>query len=122
MRYGALLGWGIVVYAVMFLAVSIFAVYGLAGSLTARLLGLFVLIVVSTIAGRSLHFKSSLDILPYSIGWMVVVALLDASFAFPFRAWTIYMDWNLWLGYGLVVLIPLLTPYERVPGESPRIP
>lgn len=116
-KYGALAGWGIVIYSIMSLAWSLFVIYGLAGTLTARLLALLVLIVIATIAGRSLGFHSWRDILPYSIGWGVMMAALDAIFSVPFSGWVLYADWNLWLGYALVVVVPLLAPKTRRSSE-----
>lgn len=111
MKYGALFGWGIVIYAVMELAGTVSFVYGFSGTMPGRAFGLLVLIIVATIAGRSLRFHSSKDIFPYSFGWMIIVALLDYLVTVPGSGWAIYSDWDLWFGYGLVVLVPLLSPY-----------
>ncbi|OGG53203.1 hypothetical protein A2851_02740 [Candidatus Kaiserbacteria bacterium RIFCSPHIGHO2_01_FULL_53_29] len=118
MRYGALLGWGIVIYAVMALAWSGFGIYGLAGTIASRVLELLVLIIVATIAGRSLRFHSWNDILPYSVSWAILIGLLDAVYNVPFGGWEIYADWNLWVGYTLVVLVPLLAPFTRVSVQT----
>ncbi len=118
MKYGALLGWGIVIYAVMSLLWSGLVIYGMADSLLSLILRLCVLIVVTTIAGRSLRFHSWKDILPYSIFWAGTMALLDAVYTVPFSGWSIYADWLLWVGYALVAIIPLLTPLRnRLPRE-----
>ena len=113
MKYGSLLGWGIVIYAVMSLAWSGLVIYGLAGTLLSRILVLCVLIIVTSIAGRSLRFHLWKDILPYSALWALIVGLLDAVYTVPFSGWAIYGDWNLWVGYGLVAVVPLLTPLFR---------
>ena len=113
MKYGAVVGWAVVIYAVMALAWSGFITYGLAGTLTARVLQLLVLVIVTTIAARSLKFHSWKDILPYSILWAVMMGLLDIVFTVPFAGWEIYADWNIWVGYTLVVIIPLLAPFTR---------
>ncbi|OGG50083.1 hypothetical protein A3C18_00415 [Candidatus Kaiserbacteria bacterium RIFCSPHIGHO2_02_FULL_54_11b] len=113
MKYGALLGWGICIYAVMMLAWSGLVIYGLAGTLVARILVLCVLIIVTTIAARSLRYHSWKDILPYSIAWALMMGLLDAVYTVPYSNWTIYADWNLWVGYSLVAIVPLLTPFLR---------
>ena len=117
MRYGSLLGWGICVYAVMMLAWSGLALYGFAGTLIARVVELLVLVIVLTIAGRSLRFHSWKDILPYSILWVVIMALLDAVYSVPLTGWGMYVDWNLWVGYALVAVVPLLAPQTRIAHE-----
>ena len=109
MKYGALLGWGIVIYSVVFLVWSGFIAYGFIGGLAPALMAFLALIVVSVIAGRSLHFHSWKDVLPYSIAWAVMIALLDAVFAVPFSGWGIYAETNVLMGYFLVVTVPLFT-------------
>jgi len=83
-KYGALFGWGIVIYSVVFLVWSGFIAYGFVGGLAPALMAFLALIIVATIAGHSLHLHSWKDILPYSIAWAVMIALLDAVFAVPF--------------------------------------
>lgn len=119
MKYGVYLGWGIVIYAVMFLLWSGFVTYGFAGNIVSRLLGLAVLITVATIAGRSLRLHAWHDILPYSLAWAIVVGLLDMVLSVPFGGWQIYADWNIWIGYVLVALVPLFAPLtRRMTGEA----
>jgi hypothetical protein len=113
MRVARTLGWGIVIYAVMYLVWTGFILYGFVGGLAPRLLGLLVLVVLATIAARSLRFASARDVLPYSLSWVLVVILLDAVFSVPYAGWQLYTDWNVWVGYTLVVLVPLLAPYTR---------
>lgn len=105
------LSWGIVIYALMYLAWNGFVLYGFAVGLMPRIFSLLILIMLATIAGRSLRFTSARDILPYSVGWMVIVGLLDAIYTVPFAGWMIYGDWNIWVGYLLVALVPLFAPY-----------
>ncbi|OGG50779.1 hypothetical protein A2763_02540 [Candidatus Kaiserbacteria bacterium RIFCSPHIGHO2_01_FULL_54_36] len=120
MKYAALLGWGICIYAVMTLAWAGIALYGLGGTLTGRILGLIVLIVTLTIAGRSLKFHSWKDIVPYSLLWVVIMALFDAVYSVPFGGWGIYADWNLWVGYALVAAVPMLAPLTRIVPDGSR--
>ena len=101
------------IYAVMYLAWSGFVLYGFTSGILPRLLALLVLIITATIAGRSLAFSSWKDILPYSVGWLIVIALLDAVFSVPYAGWQLYTDWNVWVGYALVCAVPLLAPYTK---------
>ena|SRR3989344_782610 len=113
MKYSSVLGWGIVIYAVMYLTWSGFVLYGFTSGVLPKLLAVLVLIITTAIAARSLRFLSSKDILPHSIGWVAIVALLDMVFSVPYAGWQLYADWNVWVGYALVVGIPLLTPFLR---------
>ena len=117
MKYGKLLGWGIAIYAIMALAWSGLVMYGFSGTFTSRILELIVLVVVATIAGRSLRLHSWTDILPYSIFWAIEAGVLDAIYNVPYAGWGMYADWNVWLGYALVVAVPLLAPRTRMTAE-----
>lgn len=114
MKYGALIGWGVVVYAVMYLTWSVLLIYGVTIGVLPHAIELLVLVVVTMIAGRELRLHSWHDILPYSFVWALEVALLDAVISVPFGGWEIYYDWNLWLGYALVIVLPLLSPFTRM--------
>jgi hypothetical protein len=121
MKYALVLGWGVVIYAVMYLAWSGFVLYGFTMGILPRLLALLVLVITATVAGRSLKFVSWKDMLPYSFGWMIVVALLDAVFSVPYSGWQLYSDWNVWVGYALVCAVPLLAPYTKSMSHSTAI-
>ncbi len=111
MRWNKLLGWGIVIYAIAYLAASGLALYGGASNPTsAKVTLLAVLIATLTIAGRSLRLQHWQDILPYSLWWAVMFALLDALYRAPFSSTDIYADPNIWIAYGLVITVPLLAP------------
>ena len=113
MRYGPLLGWGIVVYSLMFLLWTGFLTYGFVGSYLPRIAGLVALVGLGIIAGRSLRVHSWLDVLPYSLAWGVMMGLLDIIFTVPLTGWQVFADWNVWLGYSIVVIAPLCAPYLR---------
>ena len=118
MKYGALLGWGIVIYAVMSLLWSGLVIYGMADSLLSLVIRLCALIFIASIAGRSLRAHSWQDVLPYSVFWAGTMAVLDAVYTVPFSGWSMYTDWRLWVGYALVAIIPLLAPYRhRLPQD-----
>ena len=111
MRIVRSLLWGIVIYALMYLLWNGFVLYGFTGGILPRIVSLLALIAIVTFAGRSLRFTSARDIAPYSIAWFVTIALLDAVYTVPFAGWGIYADWNIWVGYLLVAIVPLFAPY-----------
>ncbi|TSC85965.1 MAG: hypothetical protein G01um10148_873 [Parcubacteria group bacterium Gr01-1014_8] len=109
MKYFSIFGWAVVIYAVMFLLWSGFVIYGVAGAPWAWLLQIGTLVIVTTIAARSLGAVTWQDMLLYSLSWSVLVALLDMVFSVPFAGWSIYYKWRVWLGYALVALVPILS-------------
>ena len=119
MKYSKLFGWGIVIYAVMYLTWSFFVAYGFVGGIIPRLVSLAALLAVTVIAARSLHFSAWKDILPYSIAWAVMIALLDGVLVAPYAGWKIYSELGVWLGYAVVVIAPLFFTDEiSVSGEG----
>lgn len=113
LRLGLLFGWGIVIYAVMFLLASVLATYGLFEGLTPRIISLAVLIATGIVAGRALKAHTWSDILPYSIAWGLMVAVIDGVMLLPFAGWQVYANWSAWFGYAVVVLSPLFALYPR---------
>jgi hypothetical protein len=119
MKWGALFGWGIAIYAIITLSWNGLVIYQYSTGFAPRIFQLAVLIALSIIAGRSLKFSSWTDILPYSIFWAVMMGLLDFVYTVPFGGVQIYTDWNLWVGYALVVILPLFAPLTRFTKEDP---
>lgn len=111
-RYKHLIGWGILLYALMFFVWSLFIKMGFAEGVLPRAIGLTILIVAVILAARSLHLATWKDILPYSIGWAAIVALLDVLLTVPFTGWGIFGQPSVIIGYLIIILVPLLF-YER---------
>ena len=116
MKYGALIGWGVVIYAVVTLSGSALMLYGFSGTPVASVVQTLVLVITGTLAGRALRFNLWGDILPYSLCWALIAILFDGLFNMPFLGWDTYADWKLWVGYGLIIMVPLLAPYTRIRG------
>ncbi len=108
MKLGALIGWGIVIYAVLFLVWSGLVIQGFSGFILSRVVILATLVIVTTIATRSLRLTNERDIAPYAFGWVVVAAGLDVIFSVPSAGWVMYSNWNLWVGYFLLLAVPFV--------------
>lgn len=116
MKYGALFGWGITIYAVMYLVGSGLIIYGLDSSLLSIIVKLTTLVVVASVAGRALALSNWKDVLPYSIGWAVIAALLDAVFWVPFAGILMYASLGVWIGYALLAFVPVVA--VRMPRKG----
>lgn len=122
MRFGMYaLGWGIAIYAVMYLLWSGLVIYGLAAGVLSLIVRLIALTVVTTIAARSLRLPDWKDLAPYTVSWAVVAILLDALFLVPFSGWALYATWSVWVGYALVAILPILTSFKWSRTASPRV-
>lgn len=113
------IGIGIILYACMYLAWSLLAAYGFAGTFSARVILLLVLLFTTLLAARSLHLHSSRDMLPFSVSWVVIIGAIDALFAAPTGSWQMFADPNLWIGYCLVLFAPLVVPQHHSHPELP---
>ncbi len=108
MNLRALIGWGIVIYATLYLVWSALAIHNLSGNFLSRIVIFATLITVAAIATRALRLSTERDVAPFAIGWVVVAMLLDAIIVVPGAGWAIYTNWNLWVGYVLLLLVPLI--------------
>lgn len=120
LRIGALLGWGLGIYAIMFLIWSAFIVYGFTSGLLPRVVSMAILVILVLIAGRSLRARTWHDIFPYSLCWGLIMVLLDAIMSVPYGGWMIYADVSTWLGYAIVVFGPTLALYPYF-GNLPTL-
>ena len=119
MNLRTLLGWGIVIYAILHVVWTALVVNGLAGNFFARAVLLGTLVALAAIATRALRFSSERDVLPYAIGWVVISAAMDAIVTVPTSGWGIYGDWNLWVGYILLLAVPLVvTAISKRPDSA----
>ncbi len=108
MKYSSLIGWGVAIYAVMYLVTSGLLLYGLLIGLIPTLLKLATLVFVTALAGRSLNVRVWQDVIPYSVLWALIVALLDAVFWVPLSGWTLYASPGVWIGYAIVMITPII--------------
>jgi hypothetical protein len=104
----SILGWGTVIYAVVYLVWAIIVVHGLSESIFARCAMLLTLLAVLAIATTSLRTLSKNDIYPLSFGWASVALFFDALLIAPISGFAIFAQWNVWVGYLLMLFIPHL--------------
>ena len=120
-QWDKLLCWGVGIYALMALVWRFSVLYDLGNGLLPILGRLVILIIAATLAGRSLRLTKAADILPYSIGWTLISMLLDTVLVLPTTGSSMYADVNLWIGYGLILTVPLLSPHTRQKPEPVQI-
>lgn len=107
MNYKKLIGWGVAAYAAAFLVISGFIAYKMGDSIYAQIVAMVAVAAVVYFGGRSLGASSAMGVLKYSLGWVIIVAILDALFTVPFTGWEYFMSWEAWLGYAIILLVPL---------------
>jgi len=119
-----IVGWGITIYAVMYLFWSGTVIYGFSLGILPLILRLAVLFFMTAIATRSLRLMNWKDLLPFAGGWTLIAILLDAVFLVPFAGWGLYASWSVWIGYFLIIVFPMIAlvfARRRMAGANMRV-
>ena len=124
MNWKKAIGFGVLLWVLMFVIVSIFIAFGIYDFLwmmivTAVIAGLISFILAGFVKPRNVGLA-----LGYGLAWVVVGVILDLIVTMRFNP-TIFASWTLWLGYVLILLAPLLR-VKKVPAAqeapAPEIP
>lgn len=105
MNWKNALGFGVALWILMFVIVSVliaFKLYPVYPILAALFAG-----VVSYVLSGYARPKNNSEALTFGATWVVVGVVLDALITTRFSA-GIFGMWTLWLGYALVLFAPLL--------------
>ena len=109
LNYKKLFGLGILIWAIAYLVACIFVAYKTMDSLIAGIVVVIALALAAFFAGRSLKLSSVVEILKYSICWVIIAFILDLILTVPFTGWGIFSSWHLIVGYLLIIFLPLLS-------------
>lgn len=107
MNARALFGWGITIYALFFLLQSVFVTYGFVQGFAPALISAAALIAITLVAASTLHTTSWKDVLPYSVSWAIIAALLDGLLSYPYTGLAVYTTPVILLGYAIIAIVPL---------------
>ncbi|TAN33783.1 hypothetical protein EPN28_01370 [Patescibacteria group bacterium] len=114
-----ILGYGVLLYVLMFVIVSVFIGFKIYGNSWAPIVTAVIGGVISYILAGRVKPASAGAALGYGIGWVVVGVILDFIITMRFNP-VIFSAWQLWLGYALVLLAPLLA--VKKPAAAPSAP
>lgn len=101
-------GWGLAIWAILFVIGSIFILFQLPDIWFSIIMLIAGLVVVWYIASKVFTFKDIGEAFATGLIWVVVVAVLDylvLVLGFNGGDLSVY-TWNLWVGYGIVLLLP----------------
>ncbi|HWP61609.1 MAG TPA: hypothetical protein VN495_03330 [Candidatus Paceibacterota bacterium] len=113
MKWGSVFGWGIAIYAVVYLAWSALVIHGFIEGIIPQVSLIIVLVAMVALAASCLRVSHRLDVLPYAIGWLLIAIFFDFVCAVPVSGWGIWHDWHIWVGYSLIILVPLILPTHK---------
>lgn len=107
MDFKKAIGFGVLIWILMFVVVSIFIGFNIYDKAIVKILTAIIGgIIVFIIAGK-VKLETKNIALSYGIMWVLTGIILDAIITMRFNS-KIFSDWSLWLGYVLVLLVPLL--------------
>lgn len=120
MNWKKAIGFGALLWVLMFVVVSALIGFKIQESLWLEIGIAIVSGGISFILAGYVKPKSFGMALGYGFSWLVVGVILDAIVTMRFDP-AIFTSWSLWLGYGLVVLAPLLRVKKQlfVPPSMP---
>jgi len=113
MNYKKLFGFAILIYIATFVVWGALDMADMGESAIFPIATLSTVIIFAYLFGKKVKANSTKEILKYSIGWFVVLLLLDMVFTVPFTGWTIFSQWLIWVGYASVVFVPILTVRKK---------
>jgi len=114
MNYKKLFGYGVAVWATAYIVATVLMIYGLFDNVIAK--AILVLIVASAayLAGRNINSDSIISVLKYSVVWLIMALILDAIITVPFTGWGLFTQWNVWVGYAVILLVPLFAIKKEI--------
>lgn len=107
MNYKKIFGYGAAVWATAYITATVLMVYGMFDNVMAKAILVLIVAGAAYLAGRSLNLDSIISILKYSVVWLIMAAILDTVITVPFAGWGLFTQWNIWLGYTAILLMPL---------------
>lgn len=122
MNYKKLFGYGAAVWAVAYIAATALMVYGMFDNVIAKAVLVLIVAGAAYLAGRGLNLGSALSILKYSAAWLIMAIILDTILTVPFAGWGLFTQWNIWLGYAVILLAPLAGFSRGNASHSPISP
>ncbi len=104
-----LIGFGALIWAVAFVVISGFIAFDVgAESTLVKASTLLALVLITLLLAKNLGVGSAKEMLQYSIVWLIIVLILDMVVCVRFTGWELLTQWNVIVGYLVILLVPLL--------------
>ncbi|MFH0739655.1 MAG: hypothetical protein V1819_00875 [bacterium] len=105
-----IIGFGILIWVVAFVVVSPFIAFKIPlTDAVVKISTVLAVFIITLLLAK--NFKPSSQIMAISVGliWAAIVLALDYLITVKFTTTSIFGDWNVMVGYLLIILTPLLT-------------
>ena len=107
------IGYGLFIWILMFVIVSIFVAFNLKDALWVKLATAVIGGVIAFVLAGKITLATYGSALSFGLVWAIIGLVLDYLVSRKFEP-AIFSMWTYWLGYALVVLAPLLR-VKRLP-------
>lgn len=112
MNWKKTIGSGIMLWALMFVVVSVFIAFNIFGNSIAKVIIAIIAGAISYSLAKKLKPADIKTALTNSAIWVIVGVILDALVSIRFNP-LIFQSKGLWLGYFLVLLAPILVVKKK---------
>ena len=102
------LGYGGIIWGVAFIVVSIFIGFKVSSQIIVQGITTLAVVITAFLLAKSLNVSTMKEMLKYSFSWVIVGLILDALITARFTGWEFFSRWEMWLGYLLILVVPLL--------------
>lgn len=106
MNYTKAIGYGLLIWVVMFAVVSAFLPYY--NQAWMKVVLVVVVALISYACATRLRLKSYAAAIDYGVVWVLVAVLLEVLVTQRFNP-LIFTEWSLWVGYAATLIAPSLT-------------
>lgn len=107
-KYWKLFGYGAVIWGVAFIVVSAFIGFEVTSEVIVQGVTTLAVAIAAYLLARSLNISNRKEMLKYGFSWVVVGLILDLIVTTRFTGWQFFSAFYVWLGYALILLVPLL--------------
>jgi len=107
LNWSKAIGFGALIWAIMFALVALFMSFNLYDWVFSKIIVVLAAGVLSYLFARNIRFSRSSQILPYSLTWVIVGIILDLVISMRFYG-TLFSTWEYWLAYAFILFTPLL--------------
>lgn len=113
------IGYGALVWVVIFILISAFIGFSADAESTAvSIITLAAALIVAVLLAKNLKLNSTREALITGLIWVAAIVVLDAVISARFTGWDIFYRWNVIIGYLIVLLVPPLVVEK--PKKSKR--
>jgi len=103
-----LLGFGVLIWDVVFITDAVLKTFEILPSLIMQTI-FIVITMITFLLSENLNIHSEKKIFKYGITWAIVMILLDVMVAISCLGWESFSQYNTWINYAIVAFMPIFT-------------